>query len=141
MGVSLLIPVGNGWTMIQNCFEVMENDVDTTDNYNRNGGAGDNADPISAFPAFPGRETHTQVHTVSRKSIAFCGIRTAGGLLPEKCQSAFGQSWNTGIYFNRDSSGTALVEEADADIHSGRHCLLYAAGAVRILKMVPVSGQ
>ena len=119
--------------MLTEDLEVAEDDIDTTGYYNRDGGTGNGADPFPALPALSGREAHAQIHTVSRKSTAFGGIWTAGGVLPEECQPVFGQPWDTGVYFDRGSGSASSVEAADADIHSGRDCLLHAAGTIGIL--------
>ena len=91
---------------------------------------------ISDVFAVSAGQADAEVYPLSRQGFAGVGVRTFGGLLPEKRQRIFGQSRHAGIDCNCRYGGAAFVEKADAFVDCGRYALLYAACAVGILMQI-----
>lgn len=105
------------------------------DNYDFYGGTGDDADAVSAISFVPGRETDTEVYSVSWQGAAGGGIWVTGCILPEKCTYLYGQSRSAGTDCNYSCGGAAYVETADASVYRGRNSMLYATCPVCFLKV------
>ena len=104
--------------------------------YGRNDCSGNNVDTLSSVSFVSFREAHAEVHTISWKGASFGCIWSSGGLLLEKGQSVCRKPGNTGGGLDSGGDCAAFMEKADAAFHSGRNGVLYASGAVCLLRRI-----
>ena len=111
-----------------------DNDIATTDYYNRSRRACDHGNPFSSVFDFSSRETDAEVYSVSWKSPSIRSIRASDYLLPEECQSVYGESWNSGNDFNSSGRIASSLEAEYADFNSWWNGLLYAFNSDAVWK-------
>ena len=86
------------------------------------------------FAVFQFQTSNAAIHSIFRKSTAWCDFFHAGGLLPATCFLTAGQSWITGADRNSSDSWTSPVEKTNVVVYCRRYGLLYASYPVYLLR-------
>ena len=92
------------------------------------------ADTFSAICSLQFQTSNAAIHSIFRKSTAWCDFFHAGGLLPATCFLTAGQSWITGADRNSSDSWTSPVEKTNVVVYCRRYGLLYASYPVYLLR-------
>ena len=90
----------------------MQHDFITTDHYYCYVCSRNYADTFSAICSLQFQTSNAAIHSIFRKSTAWCDFFHAGGLLPATCFLTAGQSWITGADRNSSDSWTCCLLQA-----------------------------
>ena len=112
----------------------MQHDFITTDHYYCYVCSRNYADTFSAICSLQFQTSNAAIHSIFRKSTAWCDFFHAGGLLPATCFLTAGQSWITGADRNSSDSWTSPVEKTNVVVYCRRYGLLYASYPVYLLR-------